>query len=247
MSAITTGLSRHLQFFLSGPTPCPYLPDQVERKLFTRLRGGAEHVNEVNSYLMRAGFRRSHDIVYRPACAHCNACVPVRIPVRLFNPSRSLRRIMRRNADLQLEVMPSRMTDENYALFLAYQAARHPDSDMAHMTRLDFRAMLQDSVVDAQLYQLRGPQQDLLASIMTDRVSDGLSAVYSFFAPQAEKRSLGIQLILALIEQARQANLPYVYLGYWISGSRKMNYKNRFQPLQALTSQGWSWLEQDKA
>lgn len=242
MSAITSGLVRQLRFFMSGPAPCPYLPDQVERKLFTRLKGDPEQAQEINAQLMRAGFRRSHDIVYRPACPRCNACVPVRIPVRLFDPSPSLRRIMRRNRDLITDITAATMTAENYALFLAYQAARHPDSDMAGMSKTEFRAMLEDGAIPVSLYQLRNQENELMGCILTDRVNDGLSAVYSFFSPTQERRSLGIQLILTLIEQARLANLPYVYLGYWIAGSRKMNYKNRFQPLQALTAQGWDWM-----
>lgn len=246
MSAITTGVVSQLRFFMSGPAPCPYLPDQVERKLFTRLKGNPEQAHEINSQLMRAGFRRSHEIVYRPACPNCNACVPVRVPVRMFNPSASLRRIMRRNADLAVEVAAATMTEENYALFLAYQAARHPDSDMAAMSKTEFRAMLEDGVIPVKLYQLRDKDGVLVGCILTDQVSDGLSAVYSFFKPDEERRSLGLQLILTLIDQARQANLPYVYLGYWIAGSRKMTYKNRFQPLQILTAQGWEWMSQTK-
>ncbi len=246
MSIIPPGLSRLLQFYLSGPLPCPYLPDQIERKLFTRLTGEASTDIEINATLTRAGFRRSHDIVYRPACPNCNACVPVRVPVRYFKPSRSLKRIASINRDLMLEIAGTDVTDEQFALFSAYQAARHPDSDMARMSRSEFINMLQEGEVDTRVYLLRHRGEELVGGIITDHVSDGLSAVYSFFSPHEPRRSLGAQLILSLIEEAKRRNLPYVYLGYWISGSRKMSYKARFRPLQALGPQGWEWLAEDK-
>ncbi len=248
MSIIAPGLSRLLQFYLSGPMPCPYLPDRVERKLFARLNGEDAPDREVNATLTRAGFRRSHDIVYRPACPSCKACLPVRIPVAAFRPSRSLRRIAARNRDLTLHIADTALTDETYELFMAYQTGRHPDSDMAQMTRADIAAMLQEGAVDTRVYQLRGPAPDdalgpLMGGIIADQVKDGLSAVYSFFRPDAPRRSLGAQLILTLIAEAARQELPYVYLGYWIREARKMSYKIRFHPLQSLGPQGWDWLE----
>jgi arginine-tRNA-protein transferase len=243
MSIIPPGLSRLLQFYLSGPLPCPYLPGRVERKLFTRLTGPEDTDAEVNSTLTRAGFRRSHDIVYRPACNECNACVPVRIPVRAFAPSRSLRRIAALNSDLSLEVCDTRVTDEQFALFLAYQTARHPDSDMACMSREEFEHMLHEGESDTHVYQLRNPSGVLVGSIITDHVSDGVSAIYSYFSPDEPRRSLGAQMILTLISETARRGMPYVYLGYWIAASRKMAYKARFRPLQALGPQGWDWLD----
>jgi arginine-tRNA-protein transferase len=243
MSIIPPGLSRLLQFYLSGPLPCPYLPDRVERKLFTRLSGDKKTDAEVNSTLTRAGFRRSHDIVYRPACHECTACVPVRIPVKAFQPSRNLRRIAKNNQDLKLEVSGPDVTPEQFQLFMMYQTARHPDSDMARMSWTDFNNMLHEGEADTHIYQLRAPTGLLLGGIITDHVSDGLSAVYSFFSPDAPRRSLGAQLILTLIAEAQRRKLPYVYLGYWIAASRKMAYKARFKPVQALGPQGWDWLD----
>ena len=242
MSIIPPGLSRLLQFYLSGPLPCPYLPGRVERKLFTRLTDKAETDSEINSTLTRAGFRRSHDIVYRPACAECSACVPVRIPVRAFAPSRSLRRVAAINRDLTLEVSDTHVTDELFALFMTYQTARHPDSEMAHMTRAEFEQMLHEGEADTHVYQLRTPAGIMVGGIIADHVSDGISAVYSFFSPNEPRRSLGAQMILTLITEMKRNGLPYVYLGYWIAASRKMSYKARFQPLQALGPQGWDWL-----
>lgn len=243
MSIIPPGLSRLLQFYLSGPLPCPYLPGRVERKLFTRLSGDIKTDAEINSTLTRAGFRRSHDIVYRPACHECNACVPVRIPVKAFTPSRSLRRIQKINDDLSLEIAGPKVTAEQFQLFMSYQIARHPDSDMARMSWADFNNMLNEGEADTHIYQLRSPTGLLVGGIITDHVGDGLSAVYSFFSPDAPRRSLGVQLIMTLIEQAAVNKQPYVYLGYWISASRKMSYKARFQPIQALGPRGWDWLD----
>ena len=245
MSVIPPGLSRLLQFYLSGPLPCPYLPGRVERKLFTRLTGEEATDAEVNSTLTRAGFRRSHDIVYRPACPNCTACVPVRIPVRAFKPTRSLKRIASVNRDLELEIVGAEVTEEQYALFMAYQTARHPDSDMARMSRLEFISMLREGEADTHVYQLRRAGDGLVGGIITDHVNDGLSAVYSFFDPDEPRRSLGVQLILTLINEAQRRDLSYVYLGYWISASRKMAYKARFRPLQALGPQGWDWIEDE--
>lgn len=243
MSIIPPGLSRLLQFYLSGPLPCPYLPARVERKLFTRLSGDPANDTEINSTLTRAGFRRSHDIVYRPACHECNACVPVRVPVRAFLPSRSLRRIAAINRDLTLDISGNKVTPEQYRLFMAYQTARHPDSDMARMSWDDFTIMLREGEADTHMYQLRMDSGALAGCIITDHVSDGLSAVYSFFDPALNRRSLGAQLILTLIEETVRRGQNHVYLGYWISASRKMAYKARFQPLQALGAQGWDWLD----
>jgi arginyl-tRNA--protein-N-Asp/Glu arginylyltransferase len=167
----------------------------------------------------------------------------VRVPVRLFAPSRNLKRIAAHNRDLRLEISSAEPNGELYNLFLHYQRARHADGDMALMSSDDFTQMLQEGDADTRLYSLRDDAGTLLASVIVDPVSDGLSAVYSFYTPDAPKRSLGTQLILSLIEETRRENLPYVYLGYWIEASRKMAYKARFQPLQALTSQGWDWLE----
>lgn len=250
MSIIPPGLARLLQFYLSGPLPCPYLPDRVERKLFTRLTGDTTTDSEINSILTRSGFRRSHDIVYRPACTSCTACTPVRIPVNSFKPSYSLRRIAQINRDLVLETTDTDVTDEHYRLFIRYQKSRHADSDMAHMTPDDFTAMLKEGEANTCLYLLRassasGQPGTLMGAIVADLVQDGFSAVYSYFDPDFPRRSLGIQLILTLISETARRDLPYVYLGYWISTARKMAYKERFRPMQVLGGQGWTALAEN--
>ncbi|HYH20653.1 MAG TPA: arginyltransferase [Azospirillum sp.] len=228
------------QFFRSGPMPCPYLPGRVERKLFTRLSG--PYASEVNSTLSRAGFRRSHDIVYRPVCPTCSACVPVRIPVAAFDMTRSQRRVLRVNQDLSLTEVPAVATGEQYRLFAGYQSSRHGDSDMARMAMADFAAMIDEGRADTSLFEARESTGRLLGCMLTDRLADGFSAVYSFYDTKQERRSVGSYMILSLIERAQDEGLPYVYLGYWIAQSRKMAYKARFRPLEALGRDGWDRL-----
>ena len=244
MSVIQPPIRSLQQFFRSGPMPCPYIPGRVERKLFTRLT--PPNAADVNSTLSRAGFRRSHDIVYRPVCPNCTACVPVRIPVRTFAPSRSLRRVLRLCRDLAATEVPAVATHEQYRLFAAYQASRHGDSDMARMTLTDYAAMVDEGRADTSIFEIRDPGERLVGAMLTDRLHDGLSAVYSFYDAREERRSLGSYMILALIERARIEGLPYVYLGYWISSSRKMAYKARFTPIEGLGPEGWRLLPADE-
>jgi arginine-tRNA-protein transferase len=224
-------------FMVTSELPCPYLPGRFERKLVTELTGaGAQDQYEL---LSRAGFRRSHSIAYRPACTGCSACVPVRIVVAGFQLGGSLARIRRRNADLTLSITVPRATREQYALFGLYLDHRHGDGEMAGMDFRDYRAMVEDTAVDSRMLELRDSSDTLLAACLADWSSDGVSAVYSFFAPEAARRSLGSEMILRLIDVARNENLPYVYLGYWIQNSRKMAYKSRFRPLEAFGPTGW--------
>jgi arginine-tRNA-protein transferase len=223
------------------PSPCPYIPGQIERKLFTRLDGTG--IAELNATLTRAGFRRSHDIVYRPVCPACEACVPVRIPTSLFQPNRGQKRILRKNFDLVMVERPAIASEEQYRLFAAYQRGRHADGDMAQMSFLDFRGMIQDGSVESRILELRDSREGLIGAMLVDTLSDGLSAVYSFFDPAAHRRSLGTFIVLAAIEMLKRRQDPFLYLGYWISRSRKMSYKSRFRPLQALGPSGWVPLE----
>jgi arginine-tRNA-protein transferase len=239
------------QFYLTAPSPCPYLLGQEERKVFTHLVG--ERAGELNDLLTHGGFRRSQSIAYRPACETCRACVSVRVVASDFSPSRGMRRIAERNADLIGELRPATPTSEQYSVFRAYLDARHRDGGMADMTVLDYAMMIEDSHVDTRLieYRRRGPdsaiigrgQGPLLAMALSDVLSDGLSMVYSFFDPEASDRSLGTQMILDHIERAKQLDLAYVYLGYWVPGSRKMDYKGRFLPQERLLPSGWVRVE----
>jgi leucyl-tRNA---protein transferase len=225
------------QFYRTAALPCPYLADRVERKLVTEL-AGREAVAFYNE-LSRAGFRRSHNLAYRPACAGCEACLPVRIPVAEFRLTRSLRRIVNLNRDIAARLVAPIVSVEQYRLFLRYQRARHSDSDMAAMTYGDYRAMIEDSPVATRLVELRHAAGALAGACLLDLLDDGLSAVYSFYDPADGNRSLGNLLVLSLINEARTLGLPYVYLGYLISDSPKMAYKARFRPLEGLGSSGW--------
>jgi arginyl-tRNA--protein-N-Asp/Glu arginylyltransferase len=233
-------LKRPHFFFTTAPLPCPYLPGRLERKIVTELSGlDAEDLHES---LSRAGFRRSHSIAYSPSCPGCNACVAVRIVVDEFTVKRSFSRILKQNGGLTAERVPSKATAEQYRLFSSYQEARHAGGDMALMGFYDYRSMVEDSPINTFLVEFRRPNGVLEAACLTDLMSDGLSAVYSFFHA-TPGNSLGTYMILWLVEEARRVGLPYVYLGYWISESEKMAYKARFSPLEAFSPSGWRRLE----
>ena len=219
--------------------------------MFTHLVG--EKAAELNDLLTHGGFRRSQSIAYRPACETCRACVSVRVIVKEFEPTRSMRRIADRNVDLIGDMRTAVPTSEQYSVFRSYLDSRHRDGGMADMTVLDYAMMIEDSHVDTRIveYRRRGPDSfmngrgsgDLLAVALTDVLGDGLSMVYSYFESDHAMRSLGTFMILDHIERARGMGLPYVYLGYWVQGSRKMDYKARFLPQERLTGDGWKRFE----
>ncbi|MGZ5840352.1 MAG: arginyltransferase [Xanthobacteraceae bacterium] len=234
------------QFYLTAPSPCPYLAGKEERKVFTHLVG--ERASELNNILTQGGFRRSQSIAYRPACEGCRSCVSVRVVANEFEASRSMRRIVNRNSDLVGEMKIAVPTSEQYSIFRAYLDSRHRDGGMADMTVLDYAMMVEDSHIETRVVEYRrregdeaGRQAgDLIAVALTDVLGDGLSMVYSFFEPDEASRSLGTFMVLDHIERARQMGLAYVYLGYWVRGSRKMDYKSRFLPQERLTPDGWA-------
>ncbi|MNE23194.1 arginyl-tRNA-protein transferase [compost metagenome] len=239
--------TRQLRFFMTANAPCPYLPGQFERKVFANLpfSDGAD----VNDALTQAGFRRSQNIAYRPACEACAACVSVRIPVAGFQLSRSRRRILARNADLSRDLVEAEATMEQFDLLRRYLTVRHPGGGMSDMGWLDYVSMVEDTAVRTHLIEYRLPSQDdgpgrLVGVCLTDLLHDGLSMVYSFFDPDLERRSLGRFAILDHLDQAQTVGLPYVYLGYWVQGSPKMDYKAEFRPLEALRPWGWERLEE---
>ncbi|GAK44141.1 arginyl-tRNA-protein transferase [Tepidicaulis marinus] len=233
------------QFYITAPSPCPYLKGRYEKKVFTHLVG--EQAGSLNNMLSQAGFRRSQGIAYRPACDGCDACISVRIRVNEFSPSRNMRRILNANQNLVRTRKPARATEEQFSLLRSYLDARHQQGGMADMTALDFVSMVEDTAVDTNIIEYRPRAADadnrLIATALTDRLEDGLSMVYSFFDPDLSARSLGTYLILDHIALARELGLPYVYLGYWIEGSAKMAYKARFKPLEALTREGWRLMD----
>ena len=237
------------QFYLTAPSPCPYLPRREERKVFTHLVG--ERASELNDLLTHGGFRRSQSIAYRPACESCRSCVSVRVVADDFRPSRNMRRIWDRNGDIAGEMRVAVPSSEQYSVFRAYLDARHRDGGMADMTVLDYSMMVEDSHVETRMVEYRrrdpvavGGPGDLIAVALTDVLSDGLSMVYSFYEPDAAPRSLGTFMIIDHIERARRMGLAYVYLGYWVEGSSKMDYKGRFKPQERLTGSGWTRVEE---
>ncbi len=236
-------LKRPHFFFTTAPLPCPYIPGRLERKIVTELTGPDADV--LHEALSRAGFRRSHSIAYTPACPGCTACIPVRIVVDRFDAGRTMRKLFKANGDLTAHQVPPRATAEQYRLFSRYQDARHSGGDMALMGFYDYRSMVEDSPIETFIVEFRDKDGTLRAAVLTDHMSDGLSAVYSFYDPEHASRSFGTYVILWLIEEARRLGLPYVYLGYWIAESNKMAYKKRFQPLEAFGNGGWSELKFD--
>jgi arginine-tRNA-protein transferase len=230
-------------FYTTAPLPCPYLPGRTERKIVTELSG--TEAEALHERLSRAGFRRSHNIAYAPVCPGCQACVPIRVVSEDFAPDRTQRRILRANADLTVSEMPARATAEQFTLFQRYQKTRHADGDMAAMGYYDYRAMIEDTPISTGLLEFRDAQDRLLGACLTDWLADGLSAVYSFFDTDQDKRSLGTFAVLWLIGRARSLGLPYVYLGYWVPESRKMAYKARFRPSEILMSGAWHRLNDD--
>ena len=224
-----------IRFNVSPPQPCPYLPDRIERKIWTEI--GDASPTEYGR-LSRCGFRRSHMIAYQPACPTCNACVSIRVPVAQFDWTRAWRKITNRNADLKVTLNAPRATPEQYVLFERYLETRHGEGDMAGMGFLEYRWMIEDSPQHTQLAEFTAPDGELIAACLLDRFDDGLSAVYSFFEPDLARRSLGSHIILWLIEEAARRGLPYAYLGYWIAESEKMDYKARFRPIEGLGPDG---------
>jgi arginyl-tRNA--protein-N-Asp/Glu arginylyltransferase len=226
-----------IRIFQSLEHPCGYYPERRARNLV--IDPLARGLPQAYGLAVERGFRRSGGHVYRPHCAGCRACVAARVEVAAFRPDRSQRRTLKRNADLDLVVAPARRSDENFALYRRYLQARHAEGGMDNPREDDFDRFLAAPWSPTQFLELRR-QGELLAVAVTDVLPQGLSAVYTFFEPSQPERSLGTYAILRQIERTREQGLPHLYLGYWIAGHPKMDYKARFQPLQMLGEQGWS-------
>lgn len=253
------------EFYVTASQPCPYLPGRRERKLFTHIT--YDKPPGFIDTLLKGGFRRSQNIAYMPYCDGCQACLSIRVVVNEFRPGRSFRKNLARNCDIVARRVAPRPTSEQYALFRSYIDTRHGDGGMADMSVLDFAMMIEDTLIDTHLveYRLkprtkeeenhgaRSPSEKwltggttgradegrLVAVALCDALSDGLSMVYSFYDPALEARSLGTFMILEHLRFAESLGKPYLYLGYWIAGSRKMHYKQRFQPQEYLGRDGW--------
>lgn len=229
------------QFYVTAPQPCPYLDGNVERKLFTALYG--EDAKNLNDSLSQQGFRRSQNVLYRPTCTGCSSCMSARVRVKDFTLSKSQKRIAKRNADIVREVKTPWATEEHYDLFQKYLNSRHANGGMAGMDMFEFAAMIEETPVQSRIIEYYQPSDSgsstLVGACLTDILDDGLSMVYSFFDTEQGSKSLGSYIILDHIKTALEAGLPYIYLGFWVPGSKKMAYKSRFQPLELF--QGGLW------
>ncbi|MDP3340175.1 arginyltransferase [Frigidibacter sp.] len=231
------------QFYVTAPQTCPYLEGRAERKLFTALQG--EGAGRLNDALSKQGFRRSQNVLYRPSCADCSACMSARIRVADFTPSRTQRRVLRRNDDLKREATSPWATEDQYTLFRRYLDSRHADGGMADMDIFEFAAMIEETPVKTRVIEysttpaVGSRKRPLTAVCLTDVLDDGLSMVYSFYDPARIDDSLGTYIILDHVALARQVSLPYVYLGYWVPGSRKMGYKANFSALEIYKAGTW--------
>lgn len=234
---------RFPRFFVTSPAPCPYLAGKTERKVFTELKG--PHADQLNDALGRIGFRRSQTVAYRPSCADCRACVSVRIAAFDFRASSSQKRNLKRNSDLVTSECRPWATAEQFELLQRYLEHRHPGGGMAAMDEVDYADMVEHTSVSSFVIEYREPSCDggvgrLVAACLMDRQGDGLSMIYSFYDPEHEDRSgLGTYVILDHVRRAARAGLPYVYLGYWVDGSERMQYKIRFRPMERLGPDGW--------
>ena len=231
------------QFYVTAPQPCPYLEGRLERKLFTALQG--DQAQRLNDALSKQGFRRSQNVLYRPSCSDCAACLSARIRVADFKPSKSQRKALRRNGTLRREATSPWATEDQYALFRRYLDSRHADGGMADMDIFEFAAMIEETPIRSRVVEYsEAPaggdhKRTLTAVCLTDVLDDGLSMVYSFYEPDRPSDSLGTYIILDHIAIAREAGLPYVYLGYWVPGSPKMGYKARFSGLEVYYQGQW--------
>lgn len=226
------------QFYVTAPQPCPYLPGRMERKLFTALQG--EGAQRLNDGLSKQGFRRSQNVLYRPSCADCAACLSARINVAEFTASKSQRRTLRRNEGLKRRATSPWATEDQYNLFRRYLESRHATGGMADMDTFEFAAMVEETPIRTRVVEYTEAETAaLIAVCLTDILDDGVSMVYSFYEPDRTRDSLGTYVILDHIEIARENGLPYVYLGYWVPGSSKMGYKATFAGLEVYVGNHW--------
>jgi arginine-tRNA-protein transferase len=242
---------RFPKFFVTNPSPCPYLPGKVERKVFTELNG--RNASDLNEALGRIGFRRSQSVAYRPSCIDCSACVSVRVVSNEFQPDKTQRKLIRRHSDIEVTACKPWTTEEQYALLRRYLAERHPGGGMADMDESDFADMVEQTPVRTYIVEYREPSVDgrpgkLIGACLSDQQADGLSMIYSFYdvAPDARK-GLGTYIILDHIVRAARAGLPYVYLGYWVEEAKRMAYKSRFRPIERLGPGGWRRMDDAEA
>ena len=218
----------------------------MERKLFTALQG--DNADKLNNSLSQQGFRRSQNVLYRPSCAECSACLSARIDIKKVRATRSQRKIARRNEYLRRRATSPWATEEQYDLFRRYLDVRHADGGMADMDVFEFAAMIEETPIRSRVVEYADPEDNALVAVsLTDVLEDGVSMVYSFYSPDLQQASLGTYMILDHVEIAREAGLPYVYLGYWVPGSQKMGYKSNFSGLEVYLGGEWQVMRDPEA
>ncbi|MBC6904911.1 arginyltransferase [Saccharophagus sp. K07] len=225
-----------IKLYATHEHPCSYLKNRSATTIFVDplLNMNGRIYSELSDF----GFRRSGSHVYRPNCRNCQACIPVRIPVDIFRPNRSQKRCEKRNQDVSMNIVSSIKTDEHYALYERYICLRHSDGDMFPPSREQYDDFLSSEWGVTRYLEFRLSGR-LIAVAVSDRLDQGLSAIYTFFDPDEESRSLGVLAVMRQIDLARSLGLPYVYLGYWIKECEKMRYKNQYRPLQAYINNTW--------
>jgi arginine-tRNA-protein transferase len=233
---------QRLQFYLTAPYDCSYLPGREARSQVAT--PGNLIDTALFTELARLGFRRSGLYVYRPRCDGCAACIPARVPVDAFRPRRSHRRCLARNSDIQIASKPLRFDENHYQLYRRYQSIRHPGGGMDRDDRDQYRGFLLSSRVDSQLLEFTLDGRVVMVSLV-DRLLDGLSAVYTFYDTELARRGLGVFNVLTQIELAQRMGLDYAYLGYWIAESQKMAYKADFRPIEVLRQGQWQLLTEE--
>jgi len=241
MSHPTELTFKTLQFYSTASYPCSYLQDREARSQVA----APTHLIDATTYsrLVEQGFRRSGMFTYRPNCDACRACLPIRVDAGGFRPNRSQRKVWRRHQSLRASNAPLEFQPEHFALYRRYVSTRHAGAGMDDDSQTQYSQFLLTSRVDSTLIEFRDPQDVLRMVSIIDILDNGLSAVYTFFDPDEHARGLGTYAILQQIEWARRSRLPHLYLGYWIDGHRKMDYKRRYRPLECFD--GRRWLDMD--
>ena len=232
------------QFYVTAPQECPYIHNKVERKLFTALNGPDAEI--LNNALSQQGFRRSQNVLYRPSCADCVACLSARIPVDAYNLSQSEKKVIRRNKHIFRTIKSPLAREEHFKLFKKYVLCRHENGGMAGMDEYEFSSMIEETAVETFLCEyaiISEGKKKILAVSLTDKIGDGLSMVYSFYDPLLKKLSLGKYMIIDHINLTQELNLSFLYLGYWVKGSKKMDYKTQYKPLEIFVNGKWQLVE----
>lgn len=225
------------------PSPCPYLPGRMERKIFAQLDPITGPY--LNNYLTHSGFRRSQNVLYRPACESCQSCKSLRVDTARFEPTRSMKRVLSKNKDLTQTVCPAFATDEQFELLSHYLNFRHQGGGMSDMDYARYEMMVEECAAETEIIEYRNAEERLIAVVLIDVLMDGYSMVYSYFDPKEGARSLGHFMILDHIRRCQKQQQPWLYLGYWVKESQKMNYKARYKPCQILGVYGWQEMRED--